>query len=114
MDPSLVEAWRREADSVLKRNNTNKWKKQLTSQDVRLFERAAGDTLELYGYETVTPAHLRDPVGRIEATLLQIQSTFRQVFTTSGDYYRRAALKHLQAVQIRIRSIFHRQTGSSN
>ena len=114
MDPSLVEAWRREADSVLKRNNTNKWKQQLSSRDVRLFERAAGNTLELYGYQTVTPSHLRTPLGRIEAKLLQIQSIYRQLVTTSGDYYRRAALKQLQAAQIRIRSLFHGQHGSSN
>ncbi len=106
MDSSLVEAWRKDADSVLHRNNTNKWKKQLSSQDIRQFERVAGDTLELYGYETVTPSNLRAPVGRLEATILQIQSTYKQVTTTSAEYYRRAIFKRLQAARIRIRSFY--------
>ena len=102
MDSSLVEAWQKDADSVLKRNNTNKWKTQLSERDVRLFERVAGDTLELYGYETVTTADCRTPVSSIEARLLQLHSTCKRVVTTSGEYYRRAALRRLHAARMRI------------
>ncbi len=35
----------------LKRDNSNKWKKQLTSRQKRLFERVAGSMLRHYGYE---------------------------------------------------------------
>lgn len=102
LDPSLVEAWSKDADSVLKRNNTNKWKTQLSQRDVQLFERVAGDTLELYGYETVTSADSRTPVGPMEARLLQLHSTYKRVVTTSGEYYRRAALRRLHAARLRV------------
>ena len=71
MDQSLLEAWREDADSVLMRDNTGKWKKQLSDRDIRMFERVAGDTLELYGYEVVTPSNHRTPIGRVEATMFQ-------------------------------------------
>jgi hypothetical protein len=106
MDLSLVEAWRKDADSVLNRNNTGKWKKMLSARQIRMFERVAGDTLELYGYDTVTPSNLRTPVGGVEAKILRIQSVCEQALTTSGEYYRRAISKRMQAAQIRIRS-FH-------
>ena len=105
MDQSLLEAWREDADSVLMRDNTGKWKKQLSDRDIRMFERVAGDTLELYGYEVVTPSNHRTPIGRVEATMLRIQSFIMQALTTSGEYYRRAISKRMQAAQIRIRSI---------
>jgi len=105
MDPSLVETWRKDSDSVLMRDNAGKWKKQLSARDVRLFERVAGDTLELYGYEVVAPSNLRTPVGGVEATILRIQSFIIQALTGSREYYKRALLKKMQATQIRIRSM---------
>ncbi len=108
MDLSLVEAWRKDVDSVLKRNNTGKWKEQLSARQIRMFERVAGDTLELYGYDVVTPSNLRTPVGRVEATMLRMKNFVMQSLTTSGEYYRRAISKRIQAAQIRIRS-FHIQ-----
>lgn len=105
MDQSLVDDWRKDADSVLKRDNMGKWKEQLSDRDVRMFERVAGDTLELYGYDVVTPSNLRNPVGRVEATMLRFQNFFWQAFTTSGNFYRRAISKHIQAAHIRIRSM---------
>jgi len=103
MDLSLVEAWRKDADSVLNRNNTGKWKKQLSGREIRMFERVAGDTLELYGYDVVTPSNLRTPVGRVEARIFWIQNVFMQALTTSAEYYRRAIIKRIQAAQIRFR-----------
>jgi hypothetical protein len=105
MDQSLVEPWRKDADSVLMRDNAGKWKKQLSSRDVQLFEREAGDILELYGYEVVTPSNLRTPVSGVEATVLRIQSFIKQALTGSGEYYRRAITKRIQAAQIRLRSL---------
>lgn len=105
LDQSLVEAWRKDADSVLRRDNFGKWKKQLNAQDIQLFEREAGDTLELYGYEVVTPSNLRTPVSGVEATMLRIQSFIKQALAGSGEYYRRAISKRIQAAQIRIRSM---------
>ena len=70
-----------------------------------MFERVAGDTLELYGYDVVTPSNLRTPVSRVEATMLRIQNFFMQALTTSGDYYLRAFSKRIQAAQIRILSM---------
>ncbi len=113
MDPSLVEAWSKDADSVLKRNNTNKWKTQLSSRDVQLFERVAGDTLELYGYETTLPPGSRMPPGRLEARWLRIHSTCKQAVTTSGEYYRRRLVRQLQASRIRIWSLLWREKKSS-
>ena len=108
MDPSLVDAWEKDADSILKRNNTNKWKTQLSDRDIRLFERVAGDTLELYGYKTVTPPESRTPVNPIEARLLRMHSTYRRIVTTSGDYYQRAALRKLHAARMRLLSPLHK------
>jgi hypothetical protein len=105
LDESLVEAWEKDADSVLMRDNAGKWKKQLSARDVQLFEREAGDTLELYGYEVVTPTNLRTPVRGAEATILRIQSFIKQALTGSGEYYRRVFTKRIQAAQIRFRSM---------
>lgn len=105
MDPGLVNAWREDADSVLMRGNAGKWKKQLSERDIQLFERVAADTLQLYGYEVVTPPELRKPVSGIEATTLRVQSFVKQALTGSREYYRRALVKRLQAAQISIRSM---------
>lgn len=104
MDPSLVEAWQKDADSLLKRGNTGNWKTQLSSQDIQMFERVAGDTLELYEYDTVTPSNLRTPVGSVEAQMWRIQGVCKHALTTSGEYYRRAISKRMQEAQILIRS----------
>jgi len=111
LDLSLLEAWRKDADSVLNRNNTGKWKKQLSARQIRMFERVAGNTLEQYGYDVVTPSDLRTPVGRVEARIFWMQNIYRQSLTTSAEYYRRAIFKRIQAAQIRIRSITHNTKG---
>lgn len=105
MDLSLVEAWRKDADSVLNRNNTGKWKKQLSDREIRMFERVAGDTLELYGYDVVTPSNLRTPVSRLEARIFWMQNIYRQALNSSGEAYRRVIVKRIQTAQIRIRSL---------
>ena len=76
---------------------------QLSGREIRMFERVAGDTLELYGYDVVTPSHLRTPVGRVEARIFWIQNIFMQALTTSPEYYRRAIIKRIQAAQSRFR-----------
>lgn len=75
--------WSNVTKPILK-NNTKKFLKELSPEDICIFESVAGDTLIKLGYELVTPANKLIPhfsaeeIARFNALNAQLKQAFRQ------------------------------------
>jgi hypothetical protein len=92
----LAPGWQDAVQDHVKANNYNKWKQEMPSHDVRMFERVAGDVLEACGYEVALPAEARTPLSTVEHALYQAQNLYRRLW--AGESFRAGIRKRWQAL----------------